>query len=83
MRVFENIEIEFFDPQDQVPNSRETVIIILKTGVSRRQMNVNGLIQCRFYQYKTVKSKFEHIAGVGYGKYLLSEVKCWGRLVKS
>lgn len=80
MRVFNDIEMEFFDPIDEEPKPGEAVLIFLKQNVRRRQLNANGLIQCRFYKYKTVPPKFEHIAGARYGKYIIGDIECWGRL---
>lgn len=82
MRIFEDIEMEFFDPMDVEPANNETVIIFLKENVPRLQLNLDGLVQCRFIKYKTVPPKFENVAGYSYKKFTMQQVQCWGRIKK-
>ena len=77
MRVFEELEMEFFEPMDELPMLGEKVLVILKTGVSP-----NILRYCNFITYNTVPPKFEEPEKYG-RKFTIGQVRCWGRLKKN
>jgi len=70
IRVFEELEMEFFDPKDELPASHERVMI------GSPEFKYVTLVK-----YATVPPKF-----VEFEKYPLrftiNQVRCWGRLKK-
>ena len=82
MNIFEDLEMEFFDPRDEEPKSGEEVIIILKDKVPNvyYRSHPSGLIQCIFRKYKSVPAKFERYECPRTSKFTIGQVRCWGRL---
>lgn len=91
MKVFENIEIEFFDMADarQRPNDQEEVVLVLKDcsrsqkpSYRRRGNSGQRLAFATYKMYTSVPCKFKDTSGTHINTYKLEDVICWGRLKK-
>lgn len=94
MKVFENVDIEFFDMADARirPDAGEEVLIVLKDSSSAQRSYYNRpvtptgeqkLTYATFKKYKTVLSKFIDSTGYYSCTYNLDDIICWGRLKKN
>lgn len=76
MRIFEELEMEFFAPMDELPNKNEKVVIILKPGIHH-----NPFRYTTFTEFATVPPKFVEQEKYG-SRFTIGQVRCWGRLIK-
>lgn len=77
MRIFEELEMEFFNPLDQMPKDREKVMIVLNKG----QYHDYELRYCRVHEYSSVPTRFLDLTENT--RYTIGQVRCWGRLKKN
>ena len=87
MKVFEDVDIEFFDMKTDKPNNREEVVIVLKTEDSKKYYGLPSFPSTKkavtfalYKSYKSVPSKFTDRTGYIVRNYKEDEVVCWGRL---
>jgi hypothetical protein len=90
MKVFEDVEIEFFDMADARlrPNDEEEVVLILKDGsksqrpcYGRRNLPTGQRLAFATYKvYSSVPCKFVDRTGYLTSTYKLEDIICWGRL---
>lgn len=80
MRIFEDVEMEFFDPMNELPKEHEKVLVILKKGATPGR-SLDPLRYATFTKYATVPPKFVEYEKYG-NKFIIKQVRCWGRLTK-
>lgn len=91
MKVFEGVDIEMFDPLDEIPNNGEYVLIVLKQEYQPFQKTVYNriyfkgnlpfsrlrIVKTTVYKNKRVKF-FDH-TGIQHESHTLNDIICWGR----
>jgi len=83
MKIFDGVEMEFFDINEELPENQEQVIMVIKEGASSRYPRFQEEITvCKAHIYKKTPPRFAEIGEYGYKDYRKADIKCWGRLKK-
>lgn len=89
MKVFENVDIEFFDLKDKKPSDGDTVTIVIKDSSFARRSYYNNnlpltgekaLTTAIYKEYKTRPCKFTDSTGYFVVNYIADEIVCWAKI---
>lgn len=80
MIVFPDVEIEFFDINEELPEHHEEVLIVTKDA-ARWSKSISELTFCVTHIYKKAPPRFAEIGENGFKNYKKEHIKCWGRLI--
>ena len=93
MKIFEGVEIEMFDPQDESPIDGEFVLIVLRKEIPQRSYvdykKITQLIGnppfsllriCRTKVYRQNRIVFFDSVNKAHEQHTIDDIICWGRL---
>jgi len=77
MKIGNNVDIEFFDPQVDLPDDREMVLVIIKKDAVWKGTPQQMCI-CTMYRPRKSPPRFSDAEG--YKCYTVDHVELWGKL---
>ena len=80
MRIWDGVEIEFFDAAFDLPDNKELVLVIIKKDW-RWKGAQQDIFMCTTFKPKKGPPRFSHENG--YKFYRIEDIQCWGRLIRS